>query len=134
MQRVLADRHDVLTAIGGRAGLAALSTRDVAPDVVICDVEMDELSGPALWREIAARRPRLLAGFVFMSAGVLDVAHRELLEQIGRPLLEKPFRIEALRELVARELARQTRLRATIHWPHRVRVSPSTHFRSLRSD
>jgi CheY-like chemotaxis protein len=85
---MLADQHDVLTFSDSRDGLRCLIERD-PPDVIICDVNMPEVSGLELYRVVIQVRPYLAARFVFLTGGESDELSRLVAEGPCR-VLEKP--------------------------------------------
>jgi len=88
LRRMLADQHDVLTFSDSRDGLRCLIERD-PPDVIICDVNMPEVSGLELYRVVIQVRPYLAARFVFLTGGESDELSRLVAEGPCR-VLEKP--------------------------------------------
>jgi len=89
--------HDVLTAIDGEDALVLL--RDRRPDVIVSDVMMPRLSGPALRIALLAA-PRLAAvPVVFMTA-----VHLPPLDD-GTPYIKKPFDLEELERALGDALA-----------------------------
>lgn len=85
----------VVVAPNGAEALRALEGLEV--DVVLCDVMMPLLDGPALFRALEAQGSPLCARFFFMTGaakGELD----EALARTGRPVLLKPVSRKALLE------------------------------------
>jgi len=98
-RRLLGSRHDVVLASGGAAGLAELE-RDRGFDVVLCDVMMPEVDGPAVYAALAERAPALLARLVFCSGGAFTRHARAFLAGISNPLLDKPVEVETLERAI----------------------------------
>jgi CheY-like chemotaxis protein len=88
--------------VNGEAAQAALMQRDY--DVVLCDLRMPGLDGPALYDWMAAHRPHLRARTAFITADTLSASSHRFLARAGRPILEKPFVPAELRGLLARLL------------------------------
>ena len=87
-------------AIGGQAALAILAeTKDF--DMILSDVRMPDVDGPALHSWIAENAPHLLEKLAFVTGDTLSGQASDFLEHCGRPYLEKPFTPEALQALVA---------------------------------
>jgi PAS domain S-box-containing protein len=86
----------------GEAAQATLMQRDY--DVVLCDLRLPGLDGPALYDWMAAHRPHLCARTAFITADTLSASSHRFLARAGRPILEKPFVPAELRELLAKLL------------------------------
>jgi CheY-like chemotaxis protein len=89
----------VETAMGGRDGIARLATGRPF-DLVLADLRMPDVDGKALFLFLRERRPELESRLVFATGDVANPESVEFLKRSGRPVLEKPFRAEALRELL----------------------------------
>jgi CheY-like chemotaxis protein len=100
-RRMLSESHDLVTALGGHEALGVLE-RDSAFDVVLCDLQMPEMSGTELHAAVRQRHPRLAERFVFVTGGAFSVDARRFLEQSDSAVIQKPFRIEDLLALVDR--------------------------------
>lgn len=97
---LVADGHQVATAESGRAALETLAAATVPFDLVISDIRMPDLDGPALWRRLEAEggSPRI----AFMTGDTLGQHARAFLEETRLPCLEKPFTPREARALVRR--------------------------------
>jgi PAS domain S-box-containing protein len=104
VRRALEGESRVVVATSGREALALLE-HDRAFDVILCDVIMPDLDGIAVHAEMVARDPELAKRFVFMTGGVLTSETRQFLASIPGRLLEKPFAIDDLRELLRRKVS-----------------------------
>src|SRR3546814_16784453 len=71
-------------------------------DVVLSDVRMPDLDGPALFELLEQRYPDLLPRLAFVTGDTMSPGIRRFLESCGRPYLEKPVVPADLRRLVAR--------------------------------
>ncbi len=91
---MLSIHHDVEIVDGGVAALAAMGASVF--DVVVCDVMMPGFSGVDLHRAIAARSPGAEARIIFVSGGAFIAEIADAVLATGRPVLAKPFDIEAL--------------------------------------
>lgn len=88
LRRMLSDQHDVLTFSDSRDGMRSLIERD-PPDVIICDINMPEVDGIQLFREVTRARPFLAERFVFLTGGDSDELATLMAEAPTR-ILEKP--------------------------------------------
>ena len=101
------DREDwqVNAVDNGQAALTRLASENY--DVIICDLRMPEMDGPALFAEVSRHYPHLRERFIFATGDLLSEPYRLFLEQCGRPYLEKPFMPDQVREIVARLITAQ---------------------------
>jgi two-component system NtrC family sensor kinase len=87
-------------------GAAALGMLDATPadgyDLVITDLRMPVLSGFEVHDWLAEHRPDLFARLVIATGDVASQPVREFLNRTPRPVLEKPFELSSLAELVGR--------------------------------
>jgi signal transduction histidine kinase len=97
------DGHRVETARNGAEGLRRLEHEPY--DLVLCDIKMPILDGPAFFHEVARRIPGLDRRIIFVTGDVLDPEKRRFIESTGAPCVLKPFRPEDLRRIVRRTLA-----------------------------
>jgi signal transduction histidine kinase len=88
LRRMLADRHDVLTFSDPKDGMRCLIERE-PPDVIICDVNMPEISGLDLYREVTRARAFLAERFIFLTGSAPEEL-TGLVDQSGLCILEKP--------------------------------------------
>lgn len=92
--------HRVAVATSGRAAMEKLVYRRY--DVVLSDVRMPDLDGPALFELLEERYPELLDRVAFVTGDTMSPPIRRFLDRCGRPYLEKPVVPADLRKLVAR--------------------------------
>ena len=83
------DGHRVELACSGREALGRLAGRDV--DLIVSDLRMPDMDGPALFRELANTRPELLPRIVFLTGDTLAADIQWFLAETGVPVIEKPF-------------------------------------------
>ena len=102
--QTLCARHEVVVQSDPRRALELL-VGGATFDVVLCDVMMPELTGIELYQRLAVSRPGTEQCIVFTSGGAWAPGVRSFLATTGRPVLEKPFRVEQAEELIARILA-----------------------------
>lgn len=106
LSRGLSPRFHVEHAADGVRAFERL-TRGDAPfyDVVLCDLRIPGLDGRALFDAMRASRPAQANRFVFLTGGAVDEEHVQFLRVCGRPVLEKPFRMEELDAVLAATVA-----------------------------
>jgi PAS domain S-box-containing protein len=80
-------RCDIVTS--GEAGIQHLEERGY--DVIICDMRLPGIDGPALYAWMTEHRPHLRMRTAFVTGDTLGQASERFLAQTRRPLLEKPF-------------------------------------------
>jgi CheY-like chemotaxis protein len=91
----------VLEAMDGEDALVRIGAR--LPDLVLSDILMPRMGGPALARELAARHPGVRVAF--MSGYAADFGDESGGIEHTSAFLPKPFTGEELRTFVARQLA-----------------------------
>jgi len=74
-------------------------------DVILLDVRLPGLSGRELLKLIEIKRPELGSRVILVTGDILSESTRQLLEESGRPYLEKPFATEDLLSEIAVLLA-----------------------------
>jgi len=97
--------HRVDHAPNGRVALDKLAAATY--DLVVSDIRMPEMDGPALYRELARRHPAMARRFVFVTGDALTPETQHFLEQTGLPTVSKPFDAEEVRRVVQRTAARE---------------------------
>jgi CheY-like chemotaxis protein len=105
LRRMLADRHDVLTFSDSRDGMRCLIERE-PPDVIICDINMPNVDGLELFRQVTKARPFLAERFVFLTGGDSDELATLIAEAPCR-MLEKPVHRKDLIAVIDAISARQ---------------------------
>jgi two-component system NtrC family sensor kinase len=87
---------------GGREALEKLEQEEY--DIILSDVRMPGLDGPALYKALGARRPQLLSGFVFLTGDTLNPESAEFVEGTGALCISKPFDFDDVYRVIARAL------------------------------
>ena len=95
----LLDGHTVEVAGGGDLALE-LFARDSEFDLVLCDLMMPGRTGMDVHAEVTKTWPFLADRFVFMTGGAFTHRAKTFLAEVGLPYLEKPFRYEAVLEIL----------------------------------
>lgn len=88
-------------AADGEEALARVRERDY--DLIVCDLKMPRVDGPAFFAALSAEKPALARRVVFVTGDVAGTDAERFLESSGCRWLAKPFR---LRDLL--RLARET--------------------------
>jgi two-component system, NtrC family, sensor kinase len=107
MSMLLGGQYEVTVERTGRGGLRRLLT-ERSFDLVLCDVSLPDIPGPALYDEVARCDAELCDRFVFVTGGAFNEMTREFLRRYQGPRLDKPFTLGDLERLVEA----QTRLSA----------------------
>lgn len=94
--------YEVMSAPSAEAALTLLETQPF--DAVLSDIRMPGMDGVALHAEIARRWPDLARRVVIMTGDVENEAVARLAREAGLIALEKPFRLDALRDAFAKVL------------------------------
>jgi DNA-binding NtrC family response regulator len=89
--------HPILAASGEEA-LTLFSAERDRIDVVLLDVRLPGISGPATLDALRAIDPEVRC--CFMSGGLGDVTPEELLQRGARHLFEKPFNLQELIDIL----------------------------------
>jgi PAS domain S-box-containing protein len=81
-------------AVGGAE--AQLRLEEGQYDLIVSDLRMPGIDGPQLHAWIAAERPELLDRVAFATGDTLGAAAARFLDEVKRPVLEKPFMPDAV--------------------------------------
>jgi two-component system NtrC family sensor kinase len=106
--RTLADMlaeagYRIDVAAGGRAALDRIGERRYG--LVLSDLRMPDLDGPALYRVLVERDPGWHERIVFLTGDTLSETALAFLDRTKRPCIEKPFNRGEVRRIVAEALA-----------------------------
>jgi PAS domain S-box-containing protein len=85
---------DVARAADGVEALEQVNARTF--DVIICDLKMPRLDGPAFHRQLVASHPMLARRVLFVTGDVAGTEAERFLEESGCRWLAKPFRLRDL--------------------------------------
>ena len=92
---------DAEEAEDGKAALRKLGrSLPGAYEVVISDIRMPYYSGVQLHDWLADNRPDLFAGLIIITADLGSPTLREFKARTPRPLIEKPFELAVLAQLI----------------------------------
>jgi CheY-like chemotaxis protein len=92
------DGYRVGTASNGRHALTQLQERPY--DVIVCDLHMPVLDGPAFYAILACQYPALRQRVIFLTGDTGGATTRTFLTQCSRPWLRKPCPIATIRQAI----------------------------------
>jgi CheY-like chemotaxis protein len=75
------------------------------PDLVLCDLRMPVMTGEAFYTALESTRPELRRRVVFVTGDVVAPETARFLATAGRPVVEKPFTIAEISQIVTEVLA-----------------------------
>jgi signal transduction histidine kinase len=104
-RRMLIDYHDVETKLGAREALCYFE-EDRAFEVVLCDLQMPEMSGAELYAAVKERWPALAERFIFITGGAFSPEARRFLDDGLIACIHKPFQVDELLELIETRVTR----------------------------
>ena len=98
--------YSVQVAQSGEAALEYLGAgqKSSRPDLIISDIKMPGLGGPALYNYICKQEPALASRVLLITGDTLNPETQAFLQRTHLPYLTKPFKVEALLRLVTQLL------------------------------
>jgi CheY-like chemotaxis protein len=96
------DGYSVDTADHGQRALAQLQERHY--DLILCDLRMPELDGPAFYTRLEQQAPTLCQRVIFLTGDTLGAASTAFLTQSGQPCLYKPCTAAEVRRTLQQQL------------------------------
>ena len=99
IERLLGMRCEVVVLDRAAEALAQVSAGRRF-DVILCDLMMPGLSGPGFYEELQRQVPTQAERVIFMTGGAFTEPSRAFLAHVGRPCLDKPLDVRALRGLM----------------------------------
>ena len=100
LRRIFSPDCEVHVESSAEAALERIA-RGETFDLILCDLQMPQMSGVDFHREVAWRRPQLSERIVFLSGGAFSPDVAEYVDALPRwRLVTKPFELERLRALV----------------------------------
>ena len=76
-------------------------------DIILTDIRMPDLDGPAFYEEVIAKKPLLRDRFIFITGDSLNQRASRFIKNTNALCLDKPFRISELDEAIS-EIIRRT--------------------------
>ncbi|ATB50894.1 MASE1 domain-containing protein [Corallococcus macrosporus] len=104
MRLLLEPFHDVVTTTRGGEALALVDAGHRF-DVILCDLQMPETDGAAVYQHLCAHAPDQAARVVFISGGAYTPESRAFIDSVPLRVLEKPVRPDVLMGTVDAALA-----------------------------
>jgi CheY-like chemotaxis protein len=102
VKRSLRD-HRVSVHANARDALTALRNGERF-DLILCDLMMPEVTGMDFYEELVAMDAAQAARVVFVTGGAVTTRARQFVASTRNEVVEKPFDVRKLREIVARAL------------------------------
>lgn len=94
------DGYTVDTAGDGQQALAQLHRQPY--DVILCDLQLPGLDGPALYTRLLQQAPALCQRVIFLTGDTMGAASTAFLAQCGQPCLYKPCTAAEIRCAIQR--------------------------------
>jgi signal transduction histidine kinase len=105
IRKVLSADHEVFIADHASEAFERFERGEMF-DLVLCDIVMPDVNGPAFYATIVRRWPQLLSRLVFMTGGAFTPETMNFVATMPVHILPKPFSVEELTR-VAREHVRE---------------------------
>jgi CheY-like chemotaxis protein len=90
--------YEVDRAMNGREALELVRRRDYA--LIVSDVRMPDVDGPALYHELRVLCPEVTRRMIFVTGDVMSTETRRFLDETCLRYLEKPFTIAEFQAVV----------------------------------
>lgn len=100
----LLGRDEVVARDSARDALALLRAGERF-DVILCDLNMPEMSGLEFHRELISMDPELASRTLFLTGGPLDEASALFVQELPERILQKPLEVKRLRQAIAAVMA-----------------------------
>jgi len=91
--------HEVVLAHDGSQALKRALMQPF--DLIICDLRMPRLGGREMFYTLARMHPTVADRIIFATGDTVRGDTLQFLEELGRPFLQKPFKLDALRRVLA---------------------------------
>jgi PAS domain S-box-containing protein len=98
--RVLGERHEVVTDLRAHDALSRIAHGE-GFDIIFCDLMMPEMTGVDFYHTIRTANPALAERIVFLTGGAFTKTAAAFLETCANLVVLKPFKVLALRKVVA---------------------------------
>jgi CheY-like chemotaxis protein len=104
LQRLLSSEGEVVALTSAREAMARFEAGDRF-SIILCDLLMPEMDGPALYDQIKKVAPDQADRMVFVTGGAFTMRARDFLTRVQNARLSKPFDVDALFNLVRARMA-----------------------------
>lgn len=108
VQRALKeDGHHVVLASNGEAALDQLAkarARGQRFDLIISDIKMPGMSGPALYERLRREEADMASHLIFITGDTISQSTQKFLQKTALPHLSKPFNADDLRRVISSAL------------------------------
>lgn len=102
-KEVLSSLGYIVDAVGD--GIAALEKiKEKSYDLIISDIKMPNMDGKKFYEEVRKIKPHLAGRIVFTTGDIMSRDTNKFLEDIKNLRLEKPFTIQELKGVIAKQL------------------------------
>ncbi len=91
--------HTVEVAYDGSQALKRALTQPF--DLIVCDLRMPRLGGREMYQTLAQMHPTVAERLIFATGDTQRGDTLKFLEELGRPFLQKPFKLDELRRVLA---------------------------------
>jgi two-component system NtrC family sensor kinase len=91
--------HEVVLAHDGSQALKRALMQPF--DLIICDLRMPRLGGREMFHTLSRMHPTVADRIIFATGDTVRGDTLQFLEELGRPFLQKPFKLDALRRVLA---------------------------------
>jgi CheY-like chemotaxis protein len=93
--------HEVVVQISAAEALAQLQAGERF-DIVLCDLMMPEVTGMDMYEALLRIDPEQAERMIFVTGGAVTTRAREFVAATRNAVVEKPFDVRKLREVIAR--------------------------------
>jgi CheY-like chemotaxis protein len=97
VESTFAREHEIVTTSSGFAAIERIAIGR-AFDVILCDIEMPDLSGKEIYRRVLESAPQTAAKIVFLVSDAK--AHRAFLDSVQNHFVPRPVAAGPLRETI----------------------------------
>ena len=97
VESTFAREHEIVTTTSGFAAIERIAIGR-AFDVILCDLEMPDLSGKEIYRRLLESAPQTASKMVFMVSD--PKAHKAFLDSLQNHYVQRPVAAATLRETI----------------------------------